>query len=302
MAAFLILHPATKLFAGAEGPPAMPPQLCEAGDEATSAEDESPGPDIAALAFDERFTIALLFGRMDKGPLADDKGTWSRKQLEQTLRAIGFEKTSVEASGWARYEGSVGHGLVVQVDLLGPAELPASDGGRAMGDAIQFAMRNHELVYVNGHSMGGAIEGLGQSDTYRSQDGDPEAYAILVLDTCWSTQHYSLAALGAAAGARRLELIANDSESVTGSIQSFTALLRGLLVSLAARHSESAQQSWSTRLQEMNRGAEMRAKERVSLVPDGRYPRPESFRLVTTCDAPTKEARLTPPPGNQSRL
>ena len=273
-------------YATSGGPPPMPPLLCESSGEESGLADT--GPAIEALAADGRFTVAALFGRMDKGTLEDDKGTWSRAQLEGYLRAIHFEKTSVETAEWARFEGSIGHGIHVQVDLLGPEELPANDGGRAMGEAIASAMSDHELVYVNGHAMKGEIETLAQAKTYHSRDGDPQAYAILVLDTCWSTQHYSLGAIHAAAGVRRLSVVANDSESVTGSIASFHALLGGLLDSLAESRQESPKgSSWSTRLQAMNRLAVTRSAERVALVPDLPYPRPERYRLATSCEAPS---------------
>lgn len=270
------------------GMPAMPPQLCESNEEEVGL--AAAGPEIGALASDGRFTVAALFGRMNKGSLEDDKGTWSRAQFEGFLRAIHFEKTSVETAGWARFEGAIGRGIQVQVDVLGPEELPANDGGRAMGHAIASAMGDHELVYVNGHAMKGAIESLGQAKTYHSQDGDPQAYAILVLDTCWSTQHYSLGAIHAAAGVRRLSVVANDSESVTGSVASFTTLLAGLLDSLAESRQELPKgRSWSTRLQAMNRLAVTRSAERVALVPDLPYPRPERYRLATDCQHQRKK-------------
>ncbi len=268
----------------------MPEQLCEATDNAIGAAGALPTPALEALRKDGRLTVAAIFGRMDEGPLEDDNGTWSRTRLERALRAIGFEETSGESAEWARFEGRVDGGIHVQVDLLGPGELDAEGDGRAMGQAIQFALRDHELVYLNGHSMSGAIEELSQATTYAARNGDPRAYAILVLDSCWSTLHYSRAALEAAAGVRRLEVIANDSESITGSVGSFTALLRGLLTSLAGTQQESRQQlSWSARLQEMNRLALVRVAERMSRVPEFRYARPERYRIAKFCAAATKK-------------
>ena len=240
-------------------------------------------PDMAALLADNKFTVAALFGRMDEGSIEEDKGSWSQLQFEQYLRSIGMEQIGDETDNhgnrWTRFVGSIKQGTQVHVDILGPSELSPRDASHKVGEAIASALRNHELVYFNGHSMRGSIKSLSQAETYRVDEGDVHQYGILVLDACWSTQLYSLPVRVAAAQVRRLDIISNDTVSVTGSIHSFVALLKGLLLSA----SKSTSAPWQGHLQRMNELAQARARERSSRSPETRFLRPESYRLAKPC-------------------
>ena len=75
--------------------------------------------------------------------------------------------------------------------------------------ALAGALASHDVVYYTGHSHDGeiAIE-------------PPSDYRLIVLDSCWSTQHFAEHLIGP-----QRDVITNSQRSVTGSIESFLVLV-----------------------------------------------------------------------------
>ena len=119
--------------------------------------------------------------------------------------------------------------------------------------ALTGAFASHDVVYYNGHSHKGAIE-----------MSPGAAYRLIVLDSCWSTQHFAKRLLD-----RGHDVITNSERSVTGSVESFFVLVDTLL---------AREPSWP--LLQMNALAERRAMSRA---PMSTFQVPERYRIDTRC-------------------
>jgi hypothetical protein len=181
-------------------------------------------------------TIAAVFATID-GP--DDVARWSMETLGNELRKRGFREVSMK-----RFERDD-----ATIEVVGP--LP--DDADAVTEALDRALAGHDVVYYNGHNFAGELE----IDARAGR-------RIVVLDTCWSAQHYG-------AWSREVALIANSERAITGSVYSFVDLLDGLL----ARDGRS----WRALLAPAN----VAATDRASLRIDTKYPEPERYGLIGAC-------------------
>lgn len=224
--------------------PTIPPSVCSA---------PAGGPRYDELLADGRVTVAAVFGELVGGP--NDPNAWSYRAFVAGLRARGFAEVEVD-----RYQ--LGD-FTVDVALI------ADDLAQSTA-ALAGALASHDIVYYNGHSHGGAID--------ITPGGD---YRILVLDSCWSTQHFATRLVG-----DHRDVITNDERSVTGSIDSFFVLLDALR--------ERAPQY---PLAAMNALAEQRARVRAPL---SRFKQPEHYRLARAC--PADASRAERPPGDRRRF
>lgn len=220
-------------------PPAIPRGVC-AGDGR---------PRYEELTADDRISIAALFGQIEPGPVERDFGSQSYRMLEDALAARGFLRVAPD-----RYERAEG-GVAIDVTLTGPAALPLADPS-ATSAALAAALAGHDIVYYNGHEFDGGLELAAPAAAYR----------IVVLDSCWSTQRYSHRLIGPT-----IDVIGNTERAVTGSVESFVALLDALHARVPA---------WSAILDPMNRLAEARATARTMR---SRWKRPERYRLDVAC-------------------
>ena len=206
-------------------------------------------PRYAELAHDDWLAVAAVFG--DIRGERDFTG-WSMRTLAAELEARGFRNTRAN-----RYE----RGDAI-VDLIGPLD----DDGDTVEAALQAALATHTVVYYNGHAYGGELA-----------LSPPDAYRIVMLDSCWSAQHYGHLA-------DKVDLIANTERAVTGSVYSLVALLDGLL---ARDHA-----TWPELLAPLNADA----RDRAALRPHSRYPDPERYGRVGPCAGPldASRARVVP--------
>jgi hypothetical protein len=145
--------------------------LIVAGGIAATTWTRDPRPDMpAGVCLDDDFTlarpqqVAVLIGQLEPGDPAHDPAMQSIRFLEQALVARGFRRTG------SRFTRDP-----ISVDVIGPPSLPFEDV-RATGAAIDHALREHLLVYYNGHSYDGALRFSVPADR------------VLVLDACWSAQ------------------------------------------------------------------------------------------------------------------
>jgi hypothetical protein len=216
--------------------PAIPDGVC-AGDGQ---------PRYDAMIADDRIEIAALFGQIDE---RGDFATRSYHLLEAALVARGFSSVLP-----GRYE-RVDHGVTLAIDLTGPGALPMADPA-ATAAALTAALAGHDVVYYNGHEFDGRLDLATPATGYR----------ILVLDSCWSTQRYSARLIGPTT-----DVIGNTERAVTGSVESFVALIDGL---------RDRVPSFGALLAPMNQLAEERARTRAML---SRWKQPERYRLDVAC-------------------
>jgi hypothetical protein len=217
--------------------PAIPDAVC-AGDGR---------PRYDAMVADDRIEIAALFGQLDDHGV--DFATRSYRTLEAALIARGFVSVVPR-----RYE-RVDHGVTLAVDLIAPGALPIADPA-ATSRALTAALADHDVVYYNGHELDGRLDLAAPATGYR----------LVVLDSCWSTQRYSARLIGPTT-----DVIGNTERAVTGSVESFVALIDGLRARVP---------SFGALLAPMNQLAEERADARAML---SRWKQPERYRLDIAC-------------------
>jgi len=177
-----------------------------------------------------------VFGELVGGPT--DPNVWSYRAFEHGLRARGFNEVAPE-----RFQRGA-----ITIDLALIPDDPAQSTA-----ALAGALASHDIIYYNGHSHGGDIE-LSPGPDYR----------VIVLDSCWSTQHFAERLVGA-----NRDVITNRERSITGSIESFLALLDALVARAPAYP-----------LGQMNELAVARAWNRAAR---SKYKEPERYRLDVPC-------------------
>ncbi len=214
------------------GPPDMPAGLCPT---------TTSGPRYDAMLADGEITVAAVFGELEGGP--QDHNRWSHDAFASALRERGF----VEERRFGEIDDDRYRLGSMTIDLaLIPDDLAATNA------ALAGALASHDVVYYTGHSHKGEIA-IDPGDDYR----------LIVLDSCWSTQHFATRLLDA-----RHDVITNSEMSVTGSIESFLVLVDAL----------QARQRWP--LDDMNHLATLRARKRA---PISTFKEPERYRIDMPC-------------------
>jgi len=207
--------------------PAIPAGLCRSAHAA---------PRYVAMLADGRLTIAAVFGELEGGPL--DHNAWSYHAFAAALRERGFVEIAPE-----RYQLDK-----VTIDVALIPDDPAQSTA-----ALAGALASHDVVYYNGHSHDGDID-----------IAPPADYRLIVLDSCWSTQHFAQHLI-----APNRDVLTNSERSVTGSFESFLVLVDAL----------RANNDFP--LDEMNALAVARARLRAPL---SKYKDPERYRVDAACE------------------
>jgi hypothetical protein len=209
-----------------ERAPAIPSGVCRS---------EHAGPRYDAMLADGTLTIAAVFGELAGGPA--DHNAWSYRAFAAALHERGF----------LEYGERFTRGDVT-IDLALIANDPAQTTA-----ALAGALASYDVIYYNGHSHDGDIELV-----------PPPDYRVIVLDSCWSTQHFARDLVGA-----NRDVLTNSERSITGSIESALVLIDAL----AARAEFP--------LHEMNSLAVGRARKRA---PVSRFRDPERYRVDGRCE------------------
>jgi hypothetical protein len=216
--------------------PEIPPGLCG---KTTS------GPRYDALLADGSMTIAAVFGELSGGPT--DHNVWSYRVFADALRERGFAQVDPGVGYTQGHEVDRYRRGNVTIDLVLVADDPAETTA-----ALAGALASHDIIYYNGHSHDGTIA-----------FDPPHDYRVIVLDSCWSTQHFAKRLVGP-----ERDVITNSERSVTGSVESFLVLIDALLTN----------SDWP--LDEMNSLADMRARKRAPIT---KYKQPERYRADVSC-------------------
>jgi hypothetical protein len=203
------------------------------------------GPRYGAMLADGDLTVAAVFGELSGGPI--DHNVWSYRQFETALRERGFIDVEPGIGYTQGHEIDRYRRGNVTIDLVLIADDPAQSSA-----ALAGALASHDVVYYTGHSHDGAIK-----------IEPPMDYRLIVLDSCWSTQHFAARVIGP-----QRDVITNSERSVTGSIESFVVLLDALLTN----------SNWP--LDEMNSLADIRARKRAAV---SKFKQAEHYRVDVSC-------------------
>jgi hypothetical protein len=216
-------------------------------------------PAYGRLAEDGVLTVSALFGEMAKDGLApDDAAYWSLAAFSLDLERHGYA-LDANVTGYRRYRKGEGE-LAVQIAVYGPELLRVGhdDEGAIV---LRHAIAESDIVYVDEHAFQKGLEVLADPAAY-----DPARYRILVLDTCYSYSLYTRWVLDAASPGST-HVVNTDGRVVTGSVESFGAMLHAVVAEVGAPTFRS--RTWLSLVGEMNDLAAARAGRRRD-VPDER--------------------------------
>ena len=206
--------------------------------------------------------VGVVFGQMRPGSEegeeenggVEDEALWSRRAFEGWLRAVGFREDTDPARAGQRLWSRPGV-ITAQVEVRGPEEFPIEGRNEEGNGELRALIQRSAVVYVNGHTRLPVFGALQEAASYL-----PRRPRVLVLDTCWS---YHDATRGVLDATDEAQVVSTDGRVVTGSVDSFRALLEGLLAGVEAPGGGA---SWVELLGVMNDLAEERSRERAGLV------------------------------------
>ncbi|HQP34552.1 MAG TPA: hypothetical protein PLI95_05225 [Polyangiaceae bacterium] len=217
-------------------------------------------PEYEQLGSDGVLSVGVLFGQMNEPLAASDHGYWSRDAFELDLSQRGYRLAEESDSGRRTWEMDRGS-LRVVVEVAGPDELPLGGDLDAARETLRELVSRHELVYVNAHANQASFAVLADPMVW-----EPPRYRIVVLDVCWSYFLYARRALDAS-GWKDTHLVVASGRVITGSVESFAALMHGVVDETSAGQAgHGERRSWLSRLAEMNELAAERAQQRVGKV------------------------------------
>lgn len=144
--------------------------------------DPVPYPEYDKLIEDGLITSVIIFGQIGDDPLTDsDPGMYAFRRMEGWLKEAGFREASEEAPVGKRYEKTIS-GIKIQMDLYSPYDFSGLSD-YAHYNNFERAIKEHEIVVYDGHSM------LGASDFW-ARPQYPSFYQIFIYGGCLGYEYY----------------------------------------------------------------------------------------------------------------
>jgi subtilisin-like proprotein convertase family protein len=156
-------------------------------------------PEYDRLTADGRVEAVVVFGKLDDGDVADDYNWSNVTKLGKWLTDAGFVEVTPAPLG-RRYTKTV-DSLTEVVDVYGP-DLFHSVADYARLANWQKAVREHELVFYNGHSV------LGTGMAFEEAQY-PDFYQIFQVGSCLSWEYYVRPILEGKGDWSKVDVLAN---------------------------------------------------------------------------------------------
>ncbi len=233
-------------------------------------------PEYDKLVADKRIDMVALFGQIEHGELkSNDWGFIAFDSLSRAFQGHGFavKERFPERQGH-RLEKTYPGGLKVSLTMYTPVlfadNVPREDANKRFQDAI----RDHEIVYYNGHAFYGSLTVLDDPSVYPQ-----DRYQIMFMDACWSYAYYTKqifrnrATEGDPEGYALVDVINNTEPGITGSERTAEILYHNIFKGASAvlTGGNADGYSWNNLVKYMNDHAEVRARQRTQ------YPDPEIY-------------------------
>lgn len=140
-------------------------------------------PEYDQLIDDGEVTVVVFFGKVshDDGPIEEDFGYRSMESFIYKLEKAGFE-SSTSPDGLRRYSKEV-EGIAEIVDISGPEDFEGLNDYEH-SSTFRTAVRDHEVVVYNGHSI------LGASPMWSDMSLYPDGYQIFFFNGCLGYEYY----------------------------------------------------------------------------------------------------------------
>ena len=136
-------------------------------------------PEYDRLVEDGKITNVVLFGEISDNMGDNDPGFRNLRRMASNLERAGYEE--VDAPLGRRFVKTVS-GVVIEMDLYSPDVFSGLSDHQNFGN-FETAIREHEIVAYDGHSM------LGASDFW-SRPEYPEHYQIYLYGGCLGYEYY----------------------------------------------------------------------------------------------------------------
>ena len=240
--------------------------LAEATYEITSSLDTtSVFPEYDLLTQDKKITMVALFGQIEHGELkAGDLGWSAYRQFLGYFTRAGFSSTQTFPGSFGQQVRKVYPGnLEIVVDIYAPEALKDHRSRDEVNALFSDVIKNHEIVYYNGHSFYGSLSVLSNREAYPER-----TYQIVFMDSCWSYAYYTKQVFESKSttddpdGMKFADVVNNTEPGITGSHQTAFVLYKNLFegASKLMEGTAPVKYSWSNLIVYMNDDAERRAQ------------------------------------------
>jgi len=202
-------------------------------------------PEYDRLTEDGVIDVIVFFGQVDHGSLTENDYAFSLiRDFESELESAGFERAE-EAPLGHRYLRDQ-NDVKVAVDIYSPNEF-AGLSDYAHVDNFDAAVRSHEIVVWNGHSVLGASDFWARPEIY---EGDAATrYQIFLYNGCLGYEYYVSPILEGKQGWENVDLVTNTIETPFAIMVEESATALGLLIGGAERGGAT---TWNMVLAKMN--------------------------------------------------
>ncbi len=197
-------------------------------------------PEYDRLWEDGRLDVVVLWGQLDDGDPAEDQNWKNVERLAKWLEEAGFEEVP-EAPLGRRFQRVVDDKTEV-VDIYGPTIFESVADYMHL-ENWQKAVREHEVVIYNGHSV------LGSGMAFERADY-PDFYQIFVVASCLSYEYYVRPILAGKGGWENVDVVANVTPTYYYENLPLTG---GLLARLFEGFEHGGRVSWQDILETLRR-------------------------------------------------
>jgi len=162
-------------------------------------------PEYDKLIEDGRVEAVIFFGAFGGvGPIEEDKGFKSMQSFMRKMEAADFVQTTSPA-GLARFTRTQ-NGIEQIVDVSSPADFHGL-GDLDHTDVFDTAVRTHEIIVYNGHSI------MGTSNFWQREGIYPDSYQIFFFNGCLGYEYYVRAILDGKGSWDKTDVISNIMET-----------------------------------------------------------------------------------------
>lgn len=233
-------------------------------------------PEYDLLVADGRIDMAIIFGQIKHGELENtDWGFLSFNGLTREFQQRGFQIVETyDDNRGHRLEATYPGDLVIDIEMWTPVGFADNVPREEANERFRTALRNHEIVYYNGHAFYGSLRVLDDPEAYPQ-----DTYQVLMMDSCWSYAYYTKQIFRNRAteedpnGYALVDVVNNTEPGISGSYATaailWTSIFRG--ASMVRVGTDASLYSWNNINAYMNEHAEYRARARTQ------YPNPEIY-------------------------
>lgn len=196
-------------------------------------------PEYNKLYADKQLDVVVFFGQVDDTPSPGDYSYTAIASLKRALVAAGF-KAGTAAKGERMTRTKLG--ITANVDIYSPKEF---SGLQDYAHAQNFydAVKSHEVVIYNGHSVLGASDFWANPQIYQ----DPTRYQIFLYNGCLGYEYYVAPILAGKKSDANVDVVANIVETPFSIMVQETSSAIALLLTNAEKGGKTSWQSILTK-------------------------------------------------------